>query len=204
HGEINPGADDNASGVAGILEIARLIAEAKPKLTRRLDLVAYTLEENSHLKVPVMGSFLHAQSLKKANADIALMISVEMIGFYSDEANSQRYPLGFLDWFYPDRANFIGVVGLAFDRGIVARTKSLMQAKGSIPVYSINAPRFIPHIGRSDHANFWHFGLPALMVTDTSFLRNPHYHKASDKPETLDFGRMKQVVDGLYRVAVSF
>ena len=204
HSDDNPGADDNASGVAAILEIARLVTAEKPNLNHRLDLVAFTLEELPNFRETTMGSYIHAESLSKANADVKLMISVEMIGYFTDEPNSQQYPLAWLRWFYPDRGNFIGVVGLAFDRTIVARAKKLMMASSPLPVYSINAPRFIPAIDFSDHRNYWQFGFPALMVTDTSFLRNPNYHRPTDSVSTLDFQRMSYVVDGLYRIAISY
>ena len=204
HSDDNPGADDNASGVAAILEIARLVTAEKPNLNHRLDLVAFTLEELPNFRETTMGSYIHAESLAKANADVKLMISVEMIGYFTDEPNSQQYPLAWLRWFYPDRGNFIGVVGLAFDRTIVARAKKLMMASSPLPVYSINAPRFIPAIDFSDHRNYWQLGFPALMVTDTSFLRNPNYHRPTDSVNTLDFQRMSYVVDGLYRIARSY
>lgn len=204
HFENNPGADDNASGVAGILEVARLLTKHKPNLKHRIDLVAYTLEEQPHFREHTMGSYVHAKSLVKENVDVKLMVSVEMIGYFSDQKNSQFYPLSFLKVFYPSTGHFIGVVGRSFDRSIVARAKKLMQVRDRLPVYSINAPSFVPGIDLSDHRNFWEFGLPALMITDTAFLRNPNYHKSTDTPETLDYDRMADVVDGLYVLATEF
>ena len=125
-----------------------------------------------------------------------------MIGYFSDQTGSQSFPLGLLAWFYPDKGNFIGVVGRAFDRSLVARVKALMTVTPDLPVYSINAPGFITGVDFSDHWSFWQFGFPAVMVTDTAFLRNPNYHHPTDTPGTLDYGRMAQTVDGLYRVAV--
>ena len=132
------------------------------------------------------------------------MISVEMIGYFSDKPGSQHYPLSFLRLFYPDTGNFIGVVGELFERAKVKRAKSLMQTAAAIPVYSLNAPIFIPEAGFSDHKSFWEFGLPAVMVTDTAFLRNPNYHQSTDLPATLDYERMAEVVKGLYQIAVRF
>ncbi|MEM7620763.1 MAG: M28 family peptidase [Pseudomonadota bacterium] len=204
HFENNPGADDNASGVAGIIELSRLLTQHSPDLKHRVDLVAYTLEEQPHFREHTMGSFIHAKSLVEQDIPVKLMVSIEMIGYFSDAPESQSYPLSFLKLFYPTTGNFIGVIGTSFDRSLVARAKRLMNTSERLPVYSINAPRFIPGVDLSDHRNFWHFNLPALMVTDTAFLRNPNYHQSTDTPDTLDYDRMSDVVNGLYRIAVEF
>ncbi len=200
----SPGADDNASGVAGLIEVARLIATDKPDLEHRLDLVAFTLEEPPHFRSQNMGSYVHARSVLRDGADLKLMISVEMIGFYSDIPDSQSYPMAVLGWLYPDRANFIAVVGRLFDRSAVARVKSLMAVDDALPVHSINAPAALTGVDFSDHWSFWQNGLPGLMVTDTAFLRNPNYHQATDTPDTLDYRRMALAVDGLYQVAAGY
>ena len=203
-GDANPGADDNASGVSGVLELARLIGVARPALDHRLDLVAFTLEEPPHFHSEDMGSYVYARSLRDAQVPLKLMVSVEMIGYFSDQPGSQAFPFGFLSWFYPETGNFIAVVGRAFDRSLVSRTKALLTVAPALPVYSINAPGFLPGIDFSDHWSFWQHGFPAVMVTDTAFFRNPNYHRPTDRPETLDYRRMALVVDGLYRVAVGF
>ncbi len=199
-----PGADDNASGVAAILELARLIAEAKPDLPHRLDLVAFTLEEPPHFRSANMGSHVYAQRLVADGAALKLAISVEMVGYFSDQANSQLYPVGALGWIYPDRADFIAVAGRTFDRSAVARVKDLMSVTEDLPVWSINAPVALAGIDFSDQWSFWQHGLPAVMVTDTAFFRNPNYHRRSDTADTLDYRRMALVVDGLYQVAVRY
>lgn len=211
YGRNNPGADDNASGVAGVLEIARMVARERPALTHRLDLVAFTLEEvvdwDSNPRIANIGSYELARSYRANGADIKLMIAVEMIGYFSTKPGSQSYPdpiSPLLGLFYPTTADFIGVVGRAFDRSDVARVKALMTVSDALPVYSINAPKFVPGIDRSDHRNFWEAGYPAVMVTDTAEYRNANYHSASDTADTLDYQRMAIVVDGLYRVAVGF
>ena len=208
-GEDNPGADDNASGVSAILEVAHLIGEAPPALEHRIDLVAFTLEERPSFRTGNMGSQHYAQSVADDGAELKLMISVEMIGYYSDEPGSQRYPLSVFGYspltlFYPSRANFIGVIGRAEDREIVARTKRLMTVSDTLPVYSINAPQLVPGIDRSDHRSFWSLGMPAVMVTDTADYRNDNYHRSSDTPDTLDYERMARVAEGLYRIAVEY
>ncbi len=203
-GDLNPGADDNASGVAGVLELARLIGAAAPKLTHRLDLVAFTLEEPPHFHRETMGSYVYARHLSASRVPVTLMIAVEMIGYFSDRPGSQTFPFGFLSWFYPDQGNFIAVVGSAAERKGVARVKELMARTPDLPVYSINAPSFVPGIDFSDHWSFWQFGFPAVMVTDTAFYRNPNYHEPTDTPETLDYRRMALTVDGLYQAAIDF
>lgn len=203
-GDENPGADDNASGVAALLELSKLLDETKPDLAHRLDLVAFTLEEPPNFRSDRMGSHVHAKSLSEAGIDVKLMISVEMIGYFSDEPGSQHYPVPGLSLIYPDKGNFVAVIGRAFDRAPVARVKALMQTGNTLPVYSLNAPANVPGIDFSDHLSFWRNGQPAIMVTDTAFLRNPNYHTPNDTPETLDYRRMARVVDGLYRVAVEY
>ncbi len=203
-GEGNPGADDNASGVAAILELARLVGAAKPVLAHRLELVAFTLEEPPHFRTPNMGSHVYARGIAEEEIPLKLMISVEMVGYFSDEPGSQDYPAGILRWLYPDTANFIGVVGRTFDRSSVARVKALMTAAGVLPVHSINAPVALAGIDFSDHWSFWENDLPAVMVTDTAFFRNPHYHRPTDTAGTLDYRRMAAVVDGLYQVAAGY
>lgn len=203
-GDDNPGADDNASGVAGILELARLIAAAKPKLAHRVDLVAFTLEEIPHFRPAIMGSQVYARAFANGRTPLKLMVSVEMIGYFQDRLDSQGYPIGALKLIYPNKANFIAIVGRPFDRSPVARVKTLMSVADALPVFSINAPRSLKGVDFSDHRSFWDLDLPAVMVTDTAFFRNPNYHRATDLPESLDYGRMAMVVDGLYQLATRY
>ncbi len=200
----NPGADDNASGVAGMLALARLIAREKPSLKHQIEFVAYTHEEHSNIGPSHTGSVNHANRIKRQKIELKLMISIEMIGYFRDEPGSQRMPLALLKPFYPDVANFIGVVGELLDRSNVKRVKTIMQSASDLPVYSLNAPVFVPEAGFSDHRSYWEQGLPAVMITDTAFLRNPNYHRPTDTPETLDYKRMAEVVKGLYSVATRF
>ncbi|HCU23762.1 MAG TPA: peptidase M28 [Deltaproteobacteria bacterium] len=201
--EDQPGADDNASGVAGLLEIARLLGGLRPTLDYRVELVAYTLEEPPYFKTQQMGSFFHAKTLHDSGTEVKAMLSLEMIGYFSEQKNSQSFPLGFLKWIYPSTGNFIATVGRFQEMGLARRVKKAMKTASSIPVFSLNAPAFIPGVNFSDQLSYWHFGYPAVMITDTAFYRNPHYHRASDTPATLDFDRMAEVVKGIYQAVTS-
>jgi Zn-dependent M28 family amino/carboxypeptidase len=191
-----PGADDNASAVAGLLEVSRLLNHFASTLDYQVDFVAYTLEEPPFFGTPKMGSYVHAQSLHEAGVKVRGMICLEMIGFFTNDEDSQEYPLPIMRLFYPSRGNFIGVVGNFRSRALVKEVRTHMDAS-QINVESLSAPAIIPGINFSDHGNYWEFGYPAVMVTDTAFFRNPHYHEVSDVPETLDFDTMKEVVKGI-------
>lgn len=193
-----PGADDNASGVAGLLELARLFKDNPPD--RAVELLAYTLEEPPFFNTENMGSAVHAHSAALANKQIKLMISLEMIGYFSDEPDTQRYPVGFLNALYPDTGNFIAVIGRFSDIKQTRRVKALMSGATDLPVYSINAPALIEGLDFSDHRNYWSEGFNAVMITDTAFFRNTHYHELTDTADRLDYQRMANVVQGVYAV----
>ncbi len=194
-----PGADDNASAVAGLLEIARLLQVLQPKLKHRIDLVAFSLEEAPFFYTKWMGSAVHARFLKEQEIELELMVCLEMIGFFSDAPHSQQFPMPELASIYPNTANFICLVGRTEESNIVEKFKEKMLNHADIDVQSICAPvNLVTDITRSDHYNYWISGYPALMITDTSFLRNPNYHQATDTIETLDFEKMTEVVRGAY------
>ncbi len=202
-----PGADDNASGVAGVLEVARMVGRYEGELTHRLDLVAYSTEEQPYFVGPEMGSFVHANSLREANVDVKFMMSVEMIGYFTDEANSQDYPDPAMHGFYPSVGNFVVVVGKQSQLDLVSNIADLLSAVGSVDALPVVAPDDVieqTDLVRSDHGSFWRKGYTAVMLTDTSEFRNPHYHKASDTADTLDYVRMAEVVNGIYQLAISF
>lgn len=191
-----PGADDNASGVAGLLELARLLGRSPQ--TRPVELVAYTLEEPPHFRSNNMGSVWHARALAAAGREVRLMLSIEMIGYFSDRPGSQKYPLPGMKYLYSERGDFIALVGKFSDFGLTRSAKAAMAGATDLPVHSINGPRLIQGIDFSDHRSYWTQGYPALMVTDTAFLRNPHYHKAGDTHDKLDYVRMGKVVQSVY------
>ena len=196
-----PGADDNASGVAGLIELARLLGQRQPPL--RVELVAFSLEEPPYFRTTGMGSSVHAESLRNQNVQVRAMISLEMIGYFSDAPKSQYFPIGVLSAFYPSKGNFIGVVGRLSDGLLARKVKSAMRNTTPLPVYSINAPQFIPGIDFSDQLNYWHAGYSAVMITDTAFYRNRNYHTAKDTAEKLDYKRMAMVVEGVYAAVMN-
>ena len=197
-----PGADDNASGVVGLLALARLLQHQQ--LSCRIDLVAYSLEEPPYFRSPAMGSFIHAQSLQDEHVDVEGMISLEMIGYFSNARHSQHYPLKILKWFYGSRGNYITLVrklnGDKFDR----KMKRLVKRYTTIKVKNFKGPSSLPGIDFSDHLNYWKLNYPAFMITDTSFYRNKNYHQPSDTLSTLSLSYMKEVIDGLYKALVHY
>ena len=190
------GADDNASGVAGLIELARLLS--KVQLTTQVQLVAFTLEEPPFFNTEHMGSEVFAKSLAEAGKDVRLMICLEMIGYFSDEPHSQQFPFAWMSLFYPTKGNFIAIVDQLMSNES-QKMKKVMNRVMSIEAYSVNAPKSFPGVTFSDHRSFWAYDYPAVMVTDTAFYRNPHYHKPGDTLDTLDFDKMAEVVYGVYR-----
>ncbi len=191
-----PGADDNASAVAGLLEMARFAKLHESKLPHRVDFVAYALEEPPFFGTTNMGSYVHAKFLHENNIRVRGMICLEMIGFFTNKKRSQRYPLSLMRLFYPSKGDFIGVVG-NFGSASLLKQLSHHLKSASIKVETLKAPSFLTGVGYSDHLNYWKFGYEAVMVTDTAFYRNPNYHAHSDTIETLDFGKMQEVVKGI-------
>jgi Zn-dependent M28 family amino/carboxypeptidase len=202
-----PAADDNASGVAALIELARMLA--KESLPLGVDLVAFSLEEpfaegaKGNFRTPDGGSAVHAASAKASGAQVRLMFSLETIGFFSDSKNSQDFPMLPLRYFYPTEGNYILVVSNLDNALEARRVKSAMRGASPLPVYSISAPSFVEGIDYSDHFNYWKNGYPAVMITDTAFNRNKSYHTAGDTADRLDYGRMAMVVQGVSRAVMA-
>ena len=193
-----PGADDNASAVAGLLETARLISENQPELEYGIDFVAYNLEEPPFYTTKEMGSYIHAKSLHDMHVDVIGMICYEMIGYFSDEPGSQQFPSDEVAARYSDVGDFIVVVGIEKHSEFNGVIHGLMSSQEDIKVERIDFPDVGGLAGMSDHRNYWEFGYDALMINDTSFMRNPHYHMKTDTIETLDFEKMTAVVNSCY------
>jgi Zn-dependent M28 family amino/carboxypeptidase len=194
-----PGADDNASGVAVLLEAARLLSRAR--LRAQVLFCAFNLEE-----LNMIGSGYFAKRLKAAGTKVDAMISLEMVGYTDSRPGSQKYPVG-LKWFYPDRGDFIGVIGNWNSSAMGRRfTRQMRQVRG-LPVETLSVPgngALIPAVRLSDHSPFWDLGYPALMITDTAFFRNPHYHRPTDTIETLNLEFMAKICEGVIRGVLAF
>jgi hypothetical protein len=193
-----PGANDNASGVAGLLALARRFAAQQP--TRTLRFVAFVNEEPPFFQTSQMGSLVYAGRSKARGDRIAAMISLETIGYFSDQPNSQVYPSRGLGAFYPKTANFIGFVANVGSRRLLKRALASFRQAGKLPSEGAAVPSFIPGVGWSDHWAFWQHDFPAIMVTDTALFRYTHYHLATDTPDKLDYDRFALVVSGMQQV----
>jgi len=187
-----PGADDNASGVAALITLAKAFVSSPQDRTIRF--VAFVNEEPPWFHSSNMGSYRYADSLKQANAKVHAMISLESLGYYSDAPNSQQYPPK-LAQNYPDTGNFLAIISNPANKGLVEFAYDSASQAQKIPVEQGVFPEGLPGVAWSDHWSFWQFGYPALMVTDTALFRNPHYHKASDKPDQIDFERLHQATE---------
>lgn len=194
-----PGADDNASAVAVLLEMCRLLKNETPD--RTLKLVFFTLEEPPIFGSKFMGSAVYARKARSSQENIIAMISLEMLGYYSDRKDSQSYPLPLMNLFYPTTADFIHVIGNFRSRKLVNRIATSMRKTGGIGVETLAMYRRIPGIDFSDHRSFWNEKYLAVIITDTGFYRNPNYHTDNDTVGTLDFNRMNVLLQALVQMA---
>lgn len=191
------GADDNASGVAAVVELARRLQGSK--LRRSVRFLFFVNEEPPYFQTENMGSVVYARELRHQDAQVSAMISLEMLGFYSDAQGSQRYP-PVLGLFYPNRGDFIAFVGNTESRDLVRRSVRSFRETTCFPSEGLAAPADWPGVGWSDQWAFWQKSFPAIMITDTALFRSPHYHTPSDTTEKVDFEKAARVVDGVGRL----
>src|SRR3977135_2451125 len=193
-----PGANDNGSGVAAMLALARRFAARSTSSTLRF--VAFVNEEPPFFQSKQMGSFVYASRCKDRGDKISAMISLETIGYFSDAPRSQTYPAPGLGIFYPTTGNFIGFVGNVRSGALLRRAIALFREQAKVPSEGAALPAFIPGVGWSDQWAFWQHGYPGIMITDTAPFRYPHYHRATDTPDKLDYDRFALVVSGVQGV----
>lgn len=193
----NPGADDNASGVAGMIELAEYAASKK--YDRTLKFIAFANEEPPFFKKEGMGSEVYAKAAAARKDDIKAALVLEMIGYFSEERLSQRYP-PLVGAFFPNRGNFIAQVSNLGSRKLAGRIDKVFTGATKLPLRTASLPSFVPGVDYSDHRSFWRAGYPAMMFTDTSFYRTPHYHKHTDLPDTLNYEYMAAFLDGMKAV----
>jgi Zn-dependent M28 family amino/carboxypeptidase len=196
----SPGADDNGSGVAGLLELARLISHEKT--SKSVKFIAFVNEEPPFFRTKWMGSNVYVRQAYSKKEVIDAMLCLESIGYFSQREGSQNYP-PFFNFFYPNKGNFIAIVGNLKSKSLVKEVVESFRKNSDFPIESVATFGFIPGVDFSDHLSFWKYGYKAVMITDTAFYRNPNYHTQSDLPHTLDYKSLSEVVKGLYHVILS-
>ena len=196
----SPGANDNASGVAALLEIARLLSGKR--LARSVRFVAFVNEEAPFFYTWEMGSHRYARRAHEHDDNIIAMLSLETIGYYSDAESSQHYPNPLYSWLYPNIGNFIGFVGNIASRQLVQQCLESFRRQNAFPSEGVAAPGWMLGIHWSDHWSFWQEGYSAVMVTDMALFRYPHYHASTDQPDKIDYTNLARVVSGLATVTV--
>ncbi len=196
----SPGADDNASGVAGLIEIARSLRDTRPACAVKL--VAFVNEEPPFFYFGEMGSRVYARAARRRGDDIRVMLSLEMLGCYSDAAGSQAYP-PLLGFFYPNAGNFIAFVSNLRSRRALCDVVGAFKAASAFPAEKLASPGIVPGVSWSDQLSFWREGYPGVMVTDTAFYRYAHYHRTTDTSEKLRYPQMARVVDGLAKAVLA-
>lgn len=194
----SPGANDNGSGVAALLKLSQLCSGLNTD--RTIKFIAFVNEEPPFYLSGDMGSRIYAKDAKRRREDIKAMISLETIGYYSEKPKSQSYPFLFYRFFYPDKANFIAVVGNFTSRRLVKKIKDTFKRNSTFNIESVVAPEIVPGVNFSDHDSFWRYGYRACMITDTAFYRYPYYHTPEDTYEKISYNKLAEVAKGLYYI----
>jgi Peptidase family M28 len=195
----SPGANDNGSGTAAVIELARLLRDRAGTGSKRIRLVLFVNEEPPYFRTEDMGSLHYARALAERKERVVAMYSLETIGFYSNAPGSQRYPAPF-SLIFPDRGDFVAFVSTTYARALVWETIRSFRSHTPFPSIGGVAPDIVPGMDWSDHWSFEQFGFPAMMVTDTAPFRYPHYHQPSDTPDKVDNEKLARVVKGIERV----
>jgi len=190
-----PGADDNASAVAVLLELCRALKDISP--ARTLKFIFFTLEEPPAFRSESMGSYVYAKHAKERGEKIQAMICLEMVGYYNDRKGGQSFPLPFMSLMYPSTPNFITIVGNVKSRSLTKKVAASIRRSSAIPVETLSTISSVPGVDFSDHRSFWKMGYAAVMITDTAFYRNPNYHSERDTIDTLNFSKMSSLLVGL-------
>ena len=196
-----PAANDNGSGVAAVLEIARLLKTEQLKRTVRF--VAFTNEEPPFFRTEQMGSFQYAQLCQQNKDKITAMLSLETIGYYTDRPNSQQFPHSIMRLLYPTTGNFLSFISNLQSRSLLDKAIGYFRKTTKFPSQGVALPAIVPGIDFSDHRAFWQLGYPAIMITDTAHLRYPHYHETDDTPDKIDYDKLALVVAGLSRTILA-
>ena len=196
----SPGADDNASGVAVLLELVRTLPAMRPRRSQYF--VAFGTEEPPFFATPSMGSHVFARSLRERGVEVDLMTALDLVGYYTDEPRSQRFPYPGLGLLYPRVGNFVAVVGDLSSGSLLHRVRLAMSQTTELDVRTFRGPRRVPGLMASDHWSFRELGYPGALVTDTAYLRYPWYHTEHDTPERLDYERMAELVRGLHAIVL--
>lgn len=190
-----PGADDNASSIAVLIESARLISKIADEIDFRVDFVALSLEEPPFFGTENMGSYIYAKNLFDAKANVEIVINLEMVGYFTNEPKSQSYPFAWMSFIYPSVGDFLAIVSNPDSKK--AAREATVVFKNNIRTIHSSLPKLLQNVVQSDNINFWRFGFKSIMLTDTAYYRNKNYHTKYDTIDTLDFENMRNIANSL-------